>query len=255
MSNDEKEGQDRIYEAIRSKIGTAIKGHDIHSILWELISNSLTAKATDIYMNHEKIKIKDNKGNETYKYRFIYRDNGKGVDSIYNLFNKRWSKNLDIGYFIEGFTDAMCFINGPDGIFKVLSKSINTNIEQLQKISINKIHEEIKKQNKKDKTNDTDNNPLKDICRQHIKYRQKPLDTDDCEEKKEYENTKSLYFKDINTEFNNGLLFCFEDIPEGIFNALAQLNIDYLKSRYNKTFKLTINDELHTIDKNHACKM
>ena len=235
-----REAKNKIYEAIRSKTNTANKNHDAYSVLAELFSNSLTAEASAVDISY------------TDKY-FIYKDNGKGLSNILDLFNKKWSKNLDIGFFNEGFTDSMTYLSGTTGNFIILSKQENE--EQLLKIDISNIYKKIKEQNKKDGKNPTDNDKLKVECGQYIKYKKK--DNDDDDEKELFNTTKNTYFKMIPDKLNNlknGFLFV-ADISLDIYNELKELNIKYITSRYNKSFKIILNNIEYFIPENNALKI
>ena len=129
-------------QVLISKYGGNV-GHDINSILSEIIDNSIDAQSKNI-----RIEIKNEPNN---KYLVIY-DDGNGICDLKNLLVASQGKINKLGCKNQGFLDSLVYLSGLQG-----THAIYTNYQNKLsgiKITLNDLYHEYNSQKSNDEINE-----------------------------------------------------------------------------------------------------
>jgi hypothetical protein len=205
-----------------SKYGGNV-GHNINSIISEMIDNSLDAKSKNIEIN---IKEEDNS-----KYLTFY-DDGTGVSDLYNLLLASQGKINKLGCKNQGFLDTLVYLSGLKGTHNIYTK-YNNKLSGI-KITLNNLYEEYNKQRGEEHYSDErEENPYIDFSKcQNILVNDISPQDDDI-------STMVIKgkFPELLDKFeNSGTYIQIEIQDESIINCIKELNTDYFQYVYDYYF-------------------
>ena len=205
-----------------SKYGGNV-GHNINSIISEMIDNSLDAKSKNIEIN---IKEEDHS-----KYLTFY-DDGTGVSDLYNLLLASQGKINKLGCKNQGFLDTLVYLSGLKGTHNIYTK-YNNKLSGI-KITLNNLYEEYNKQRGEEHYSDErEENPYIDFSKcQNILVNDISPQDDDI-------STMVIKgkFPELLDKFeNSGTYIQIEIQDESIINCIKELNTDYFQYVYDYYF-------------------
>ena len=210
-----------------SKLGGNV-GHDLLSIIEELIDNALDAHAN---------KISFRLIEENLKTYLIIWDDGDGISDLWNLLTATKGKKGKIGCKNQGFLDILMYLSKLKGEHQIWTRYNNKYARM--KIKFNSLYKEYEKQRDAE-TIEYDY----EVCQKEL---EKNITINDNDDTLEFLNV----IPDIKEKLQeNGTYIKFEldmNVEEKV--EFDDLNLDCLQYFYTeKSFMIRYNDETKTIE-------
>jgi hypothetical protein len=216
-----------------SKFGGNV-GHDLLSIIQELIDNALDANANQISFRVIEVNSK--------KY-LIINDDGNGILDVWNLLKATKGKKGKIGCKNQGFLDILMYLSKLKGEHQIWTR--HNNKYARMKIKLNSLYKEYKKQRD---AKITEYDYI--LCQQELEKNITVNDNDDTMEFLES-------YPDIKEKIQeNGTYIKIElDINDEEQMEYDDLNLECLQYIYTeKSFMIRYNDEILMIEpKKNIC--